>query len=177
MCGAQKVAGTSYDVKVLRNGLPNEQIHNFYSVDSANQKIAVGATFSEYDTSVYSGHHTIKVSTDMSKAMMITSDEITFNPNGKPQLEELKQYGQSVIMPTDLNNPVDINPANLEDYLKLKNLKNFYFTNKDVIYFALIKDIDEDIKVKSVVCDYYTLTYNAERKTDRKSTRLNSSHT
>lgn len=167
--GAQKVAGTSYDVKVLKNGLPNEQIYNFYSVDSANQKIAVGATFSEYDTSVYSGHHTIKVSTDMSKSMMITSDEITFNPNGKPQLEELKQYGQSVIMPTDLNNPVDINPANLEDYLKLKNLKNFYFTNKDVIYFALIKDIDEDIKVKSVVCDYYTLTYNAERKTNEYS--------
>lgn len=108
---------------MLKNGLPNEQIYNFYSVDSANQKIAVGATFSEYDTSVYSGHHTIKVSTDMSKSMMITSDEITFNPNGKPQLEELKQYGQSVIMPTDLNNPVDINPANLEDYLKLKNLK------------------------------------------------------
>ena len=167
--GAQKVAGTSYDIKVLKDGLPNEQIYNFYSVDSANQKIAVGAAFSEYDTSVYSGHHTIKVSTDMSKSMMITSDEITFDSNGKPQLEELQQYGQSVIMPTDLNNPVDINPSNLEDYLKLKNLKNFYFTNKDVIYFALIKDIDEDIKVKSVVCDYYALTYNAETKTNEYS--------
>lgn len=167
--GAQKISGTGYDVKVLKNGLPNEQIYNFYSVDSANQKIAVGAAFSEYDTSVYSGRHTIKVSTDMSKSMMITSNELTFGADGKLQLEELQQYGSAVIMPTDLNNPVNVNPSNLEDYLKLKNLKNFYFTNKDVIYFALIKDIDEDIKVKSVVCDYYALTYNAERKTNEYS--------
>ena len=167
--GVQRVDGMAYEVKVLKNGLPNEQIYNFYSVDSANQKIAVGAAFSEYDTSVYSGRHSIKVSTDMSKSMMITSNELSFGTDGKLQLEELEQYGSSVIMPTDLNNPVDTNPTNLEDYLKLKNLKNFYFTNKDVIYFALIKDIDEDIKVKSVVCDYYALTYNSERKTNEYS--------
>lgn len=167
--GAQRVTGTEYVVKVLKDGLPNEQIYNFYSVDSANQKIAVGAAFSEYDTSVYSGRHTIKVSTDMSKSIMITSSDLTFGSDGKPQLEELQQYGSSVIMPTDLNNPVDVNPSNLEDYLKLKNLKNFYFTNKDVIYFALIKEIDEDIKVKEVNCDFYALTYNAERKTNEYS--------
>ena len=167
--GVQRLAGTSYDVQVLKDGLPNEQIYSFYSVDSANQKIAVGAAFSEYDKSVYSGHHTIKVSTDMSKSMMITSDELLFDTAGKLQIEELQQYGSAVVMPTDLNDPVDANPTNLEDYLKLKNLKNFYFTNKDVIYFALIKDIDEDIKVKSVVCDFYALTYNAERKTNEYS--------
>lgn len=167
--GVQRLAGTSYDVQVLKDGLPNEQIYSFYSVDSANQKIAVGAAFSEYDKSVYSGHHTIKVSTDMSKSMMITSDELSFDTAGKLQIEELQQYGSAVVMPTDLNDPVDTNPTNLEDYLKLKNLKNFYFTNKDVIYFALIKDIDEDIKVKSVVCDFYALTYNAERKTNEYS--------
>ena len=167
--GTQRLSGTGYEVKVLKDGLPNEQIYNFYSVDSANQKIAVGAAFSEYDTSVYSGHHAIKVSTDMSKSMMITSSDLTFGTDGKLQMEELQQYGSSVVMPTDLNNPVDVNPSNLEDYLKLKNLKNFYFTSKDVIYFALIKDIDDDIKVKSVVCDFYALTYNAERKTNEYS--------
>lgn len=160
--GVQKLTGTSYEVKVLKNGLPNEQIYNFYSVDSANKKIATGAAFSEYDTSVYSGHHSIKVSTDMSKSMLLTSSEIS-------NIEELTQYGAAVVMPVDPNDPVDVVPDNLEDYLKLKNLKNFYFTDKDVIYFALITDIDEDIKVKSVVCDYYALTYNSEKKTNEYS--------
>lgn len=168
--GAQKLLGTSFDVQVLKNGLPNEQIYNFYSVDSANKKIEVGSNFNQYDTSVYSGRHSIKVSTDMSKSMMISSNELSFGQDGKLQIEELKQYGSSVIMPVDLSNPVDINPTDLEDYLKLKSLKNFYFTNDDVIYFALIKNIDEDIKVKTVVCDYYALTYNTERKTNEYST-------
>lgn len=167
--GATKLSGTSYEVKVLKNGLPNEQIYNFYSVDSANKKISVGAAFNQFDTSVYSGHHSIKVSTDMSKSMMISSREINVGSNGKPSIDELTQYGASVVMPVDPNDPVDIIPSNLEDYLKLKNLKNFYFTNNDVIYFALIKDIDEDIKVKSVSCDYYALTFNSDRKTNEYS--------
>lgn len=167
--GAQRLSGTSYEVKVLKDGLPNEQIYNFYSVDSANKKIDVGAAFSEFDTSVYSGLHSIKVSTDMSKSMLITSNELTFDTDGKLQMEELVQYGASVIMPSDPNNPVDPSSKNPDDYLKLKNLKNFYFTDKDVIYFALIKDIDDDIKVKSVVCDFYALTYNEERKTNEYS--------
>lgn len=37
--GVQRLAGTSYDVQVLKDGLPNEQIYSFYSVDSANQKL------------------------------------------------------------------------------------------------------------------------------------------
>lgn len=167
--GAKRLSGASYEVKVLKNGLPNEQIYNFYSVDSANKKISTGAAFSEYDTSVYSGHHSIKVSTDMSKAMMLTSQEVNLGENGKASIDELVQYGSSVIMPVDLNDPVDVAPDNLEDYLKLKNLKNFYYTNKDVIYFALIKDIDDDIKVTSIVCDYYALTYNSEKKTNEYS--------
>ena len=164
--GSTSISGSEYNVKVLGdNGLPKEQIYKFYAVDSSNKKVNVGSNFDSVDTSKYSGTHSIKVSTDMAKGMLVSNNQLSFDANKNLRLSELDQYGLGVVMPLDPNDPVDVNPENIEDYLKLMSLKNYYFTNKDVIYFAYIKDIDENIQVSDITINYYKLEYNNTLKT------------
>ena len=49
---------------------------------------------------------------------MISSKDFSFSQNGKLQMEELTQYGTSVIMPSDPeNNPIDV--MHIENYSQL----------------------------------------------------------
>ncbi len=163
--GVSALNGSEYEVKVLKNGLPNEQIYYFYTIDSANKKVLTNDPFSENDTSVYSGSHFIKVSTDMTKAMLLPSKNVVVGADGKIQITELAQFGAAVIMPSNLEDLVDVATKDLMEYLKLKNLKNYYYTNQDTLYFSLIKEVDANIKVSEVQCDYYALVYDQNTKT------------